>query len=532
VRVPRARDYQAILTAAYPAAEPGAVALVVRRGKVEFRAASGQANLELGVPLAPDMVFEIGSITKQFTAAAILMLAQEGKLALDDPISRWIPDYPQPAGAATIEHLLTHTSGVASYTDIPGYMETSVRNDVSVDELIAVFKDLPLEFEPGTRWKYSNSGYILLGAIVERAGGMPYAEFVQKRIFEPLGMTHSYYGSLDQIIPQRASGYDGERGAYRNAQYLSMTQPYAAGALMMTVEDLYRWNRALFAGEVVAPEMFAKMTTPYVLKSGEATTYGYGLSIGDVRGRRAIGHGGGIFGYVTDAQYLPDEDLFVAVFSNSTGAEAGPNLVSRKLAALAIGDPFPEFREVAVDSAVLRRYVGVYRIDEGTQRFITLEDGKLYTQRSGSRRLQAIPASETHFFYRSSLSHFEMVIENGAVAGMLMYQDGSTTPERATKISDEVPKRQAIRLDPAIYDRYAGVYELQPGFDLTITREGDRLMAQATGQEKVELFPESETEFFLTVVDAQITFVVAADGSVTELILHQGGQDLPAKRKP
>ncbi|MGD2153902.1 MAG: serine hydrolase [Gemmatimonadales bacterium] len=524
------RQYEEVLTAAYPADEPGAAALVARDGVIEYLGASGMASLELGVPLEPDMVFEIGSITKQFTAAAIMMLAEEGRLSFDDPMTKFLPDYPEYGDRITVEHLLTHTSGIVSYTNITGYMAEEIRRDLTVEELVDVFKDLPVEFEPGERFSYNNSGYVLLGAIIESASGMTYAEFLQERIFDRLGMKDSYYGSHRRIIPRRASGYGGESGAWLNAAFLSMTQPYSAGALMMTVEDLFRWNQALYGGELISETSLERMTTPYVLNNGDATSYGYGLAPRDLRGRRAIGHGGGINGYVTDAFYLPEADVFVAVFSNSPGSPAGPNLVAGKLGAIAIGDPYPVWREIALDEATLSRYAGVYRIDENTQRVVTVEDGQLYTQRSGGARQRAYPSSETHFFYKHSLSHFEFVVEGGETY-MLMYQGGAEQAERAVRVADAPQPRQPTELDPSIYDDYVGVYELEPGFDLTVTRDGDRLIVQATGQSPVEILPESETEFFVEEIDAQITFVRSPSGSVDRLILHQGGRDIPAERK-
>ena len=298
------QPFESILTSAYVPDGPGAVALVAQGGEILFLGAAGMADLELGVPLAPDMVFEIGSITKQFTAAAIMMLAEEGKLSVADPITKQLSDYPAYGDSITIEHLLTHTSGIVSYTGIPGYMATKVMQDVTPADLIAVFRDLPVEFAPGARWVYNNSGYILLGAIIAAASGMPYAEFVQQRIFEPLGMQQAYYGSSSRIIPRRASGYDGGEDGVVNQRYLSFTQPYAAGSLMMTVEDWHRWSRALFGGDVVSAESLERMTTPFVLTNGDTTQYGYGLGVGDVRGHRTIRHGGGIFGFATDGMYL------------------------------------------------------------------------------------------------------------------------------------------------------------------------------------------------------------------------------------
>ncbi len=427
-------QYEEVLTLAYPADEPGAAALVARGGEVEFLGASGTANLELGVPLAPEMVFEIGSITKQFTAVAIMMLMEEGKLSLDDPMTRFLPDYPKYGDDITIEHLLTHTSGIVSYTGIPEHVDQEIRKDLTVEELIDVFKDRPVEFGPGERFRYNNSGYVLLGAIIESASGMTYADFLQERIFDPVGMKDSYYGSHRRIIPRRAAGHSGEPGAWVNAAFLSMTQPYSAGALMMTVENLFRWNQALYGGELISEESLERMSTPYVLKNGNATGYGYGLAPRDLRGRRAIGHSGGTYGYLTDSFYLPDEDVFVAVFSNSTGSLAGPGLVAGKLGAIAVGDPYPVWTETTLDEAALQRFAGVYQIDEDTQRVVTVEDGQLYTQRGGGAKLRAYPSSETHFFYKHSLSHFEFVIEGGETY-MLMYQGGADEAERAVKVS-------------------------------------------------------------------------------------------------
>ncbi len=522
--------YEHVLASAYAPDAPGAVALVARAGEIVYRGAAGMANLELGVPLEPDMVFEVGSITKQFTAACIMMLADEGKLSVDDPLSKFLPDYPNGENI-TVAHLLTHTSGIVSYTDIPEIMETQTRNDRSVEEIIEWFRDRPPVFQPGERFAYNNSGYVLLGAIIEEVGGAPYAEFVQERIFTPLGMENSYYGSQTRVIPRRAAGYGGEADRYTNAQYLSMTLPYAAGALMSTVDDLYMWNQALHGGKVVSAESYQRMITPFVLNNGEPTDYAYGLVIGDVRGHHTIQHGGGIFGYLTSAIYLPGEDAFVAVFSNNAASDVGPGFVASKLAAIAVGDPFPEFSEVMLDESVLQRYVGVYKIDDEAERVVTVEDGALYTQRTGGAKLRAFPASETQFYYKQSLSYFEFVMVDVEAAAMLMHQNGAKEAERAVKVSDEVPTRTAIELDPEIYDRYVGVYELRPGFELTISREDDKLMCQATGQAKFQLFPESETEFFVKEFEASLTFVVGDDGRASEVILHQGGRDITAARK-
>ncbi len=526
-----AESIEAMLADGYPdAAGPGAALLVIDDGEVVYRGARGMANVELGVPLTPEHVFRLGSITKQFTAAAILLLEEEDKLSVDDPITKYLPDYPTHGHTITIEHLLTHTSGIFNYTSVPGFMDQPVRLDLTTDELVESFESLPMDFAPGERFSYSNSGYVLLGAIIEAVSGQSYAEFIRERIFEPLGMEDSHYGG-HQIIPKRVSGYTAEGDGYVNAGYISMTQPHAAGSLLSTVDDLARWNAALAAGELISEESYERMTTPFTLKDGEATTYGYGFSLITLRGHRAIAHGGGIHGFNTFAARLPEEGIYVAALSNYPGGGMGPGPLALKAAALTAGDPFPEFRPAPVPSATLERYVGVYRIDEQSTRTVTVEEGKLYTQRSGGTKIEAIPHSETGFFYEQSLTHFEIVLdEAGKVSHMLMYHDGADEPERADYTDEEIVVRTEVAADPAIYERYVGRYELAEGFVLTITREGDRLFSQATGQAKVEIFPSSETEFFLKVVDAQLTFEVGASGPATAVVLHQGGQTIRGPR--
>lgn len=526
-----AQKIEAILDAEYPADEPGVAVIVVDDGEVVYRGARGLADMENGLPLTPDSVFRLGSITKQFTAAAIMLLVEREELSLDDPLTKFIPDYPTNGETVTVEHLLTHTSGIVSYTGIPGYMATEVRKDLTTDELIDVFKGLETEFSPGEEWKYNNSGYVLLGAIIERVSGQSYEEFIEENIFDPLGMDNSYYGSHSRLIPHRARGYAGGPGNWGNAPYLSMTQPHAAGSLLSTVDDLAKWDAALFGGKLLKPSSVEKMATDYRLSDGEPTGYGYGLAIGTLRNSATISHGGGIHGFSTFATRLPGDDLYVAVLANSSGGGTNPTMMGNEIAALAIGRPFPRFSAVELDPAILGSYVGVYKIDEDTERVVSAEDGRLYTQRTGGNRLEAFPHSETGFFYKGSHTHFELVKnDSGKVTKMLMYQDGSDEAEPALRVSDTVPEQEVAEIDPAIYDRYVGKYELRPGFVVTVTREEDRIFVQATGQPRFELFPRSATEFFLKAVAAEIVFVVDGEGPATELVLHQGGRELPGKR--
>ena len=519
----------ALVEAAYPEGQPGAAVLARRGEEIVFRGASGLADVELGVEIEPDMVFRLGSITKQFTAAAILLLAEEGRLELSDPIGTFLPTYPTHGHTITVEHLLTHTSGIFSYTSIPGYMHNPVRLDLELAELIDEFDDQPMEFAPGQRWSYSNSGYVLLGAIIERVSGETYAEFLERRIFEPLGMERSSYGG-PQLVHRRVDGYQWNGDGWVNAPYLSMTQPHAAGSLISSVDDLERWDRALHGSGLLAPASYARMITPFELDSGEATEYGYGVNVATVRGHPAIHHGGGIHGFQSFALHLPEIDGFVAVLSNAAGKPGkGPGPLAIEIGALLLGDPFPTFERVAVPVAELERYRGVYAIEGGGERTVVVEDGRLYTQRAGGPRFEAIPAGDATFFYQDGLTWFDLVEEDDVLV-MRMHHDGADDPIRAVRTSTEVETRTEIEVPPEILERYVGAYQLRPGFVLTVTLENGQLMTQATGQAKVPVFAESETRFFLRIVDARLEFHPGPDGRATALTLFQGGLELRGER--
>jgi D-alanyl-D-alanine carboxypeptidase len=524
--------YDAVLRQVVGDRGPGAAAIVVKDGKVVFRGARGLSNVEKGVPLQPDSVFRLGSVTKQFTSLAIMMLVEQGKIGLQDPIDKYLPGYPMQGHVITVEHLLTHTSGIQSYTDIPGYMTSKVQADLTVQQLVDGFKNEPMQFAPGTRYRYNNSGYVLLGAIMEKVSGQSYASFVAERIFKPLGMAHSYYGTDEPKIPRRADGYT---GGDKPARPLSMTQPYAAGSLLSTVDDLARWDAALSAGKLLKPGAFEKIWTPYKLADGTTSGYGYGWQMATLRGHRTMEHGGGIFGFSTYVLRLPDDRAYVAVLCNTDAPAAPPAYLAKRLAAIAIGSPFPEQTVAPVDAKVLQGYVGVYAPESGPRRTVTFENGKLFVQPAGGVRAEIKPRSTTEFFVENRLTVLRFEPDAaGKASALVVFQEEGGTPERAPRVADAPPppkEFREIKVNPAIYDAYVGEYELAPGFILTVTREGDRLMTQATGQGKVEVFPYSETEFFLKVTDAQITFVKGPTGAVDSIVLHQGGRDLPAKRK-
>lgn len=527
---PLAAKIDAVMSAVYKPGQPGAAIIVQKDGRTIIRKGYGMADLELGVPVAPDMVFRLGSITKQFTAVSILSLAQEGKLSLQDEITKFLPDYPTQGKRITVEHLLTHTSGIQSYTDMPEWLPLW-RKDMTPKELVDLFKDKPMQFEPGRSWSYNNSGFVLLGAIIEKVSGKTYEQFVDERIFKPLGMSSSYYGSTERIIPRRIPGYEEGESGFVNASYLSMTQPYAAGSLLSTVDDLARWSEAVFAGKVVGKAWLDKALTPFKLVNGESTGYGYGWFVAEVGGHRSIEHGGGINGFTTYEMTFPDDHLFIAILTNSAIAGRDPEPRAVKIAWLALGLTEPERKVVSVTAKDLDGIAGVYVNERQDEYYFSRSGAKLFAQSKGGAKNELYPASATEFFLRDNPARFTFVSSSGGPVTGLRIQSRIGPAQIFAKTDKPLPQeRQAVKIEAALFDRLAGEYELAPNFTITILRRGDKLISHAPGQPEVELFPESETRFFLKVVDAQVDFTLDASGRATGLVLHQGGQDLPARK--
>lgn len=518
-------DYDKIILDQFKADETGCAVLVAKDGQVIYRKAFGMADLELDVPMQPDMVFRIGSITKQFTAVAILQLMEQGKLSLQDEITKYLPDYPMHGHSITIEHLLTHTSGIKSYTNVPEFGDM-IRTDMTPEEVVEKIKPLPMEFAPGMKWNYNNSGYFLLGYIIEKVSGKKYAEYLKENFFIPLGMTSTLYGDDTKIVKKRASGYQpGEKGTV-NADFMSMTLPYAAGSIMSTVDDLYRWNRALLEYKLVKKESLEMAWTSYKLADGKDTHYGYGWFMSEIHGSSTIEHGGGINGYLTSSFYLPEEDVFVALFSNNTGK--APEFTALKLAAATIGKAVPT-KEFTLTEEELKKYEGIYANEEGTEITILVDEGRLNGVRPGGSRRKMIPIEKDRFIFENSLMYAAFTRDvTGKVISVVSDDRGEVATW--TRTDKKVETKMEKSLPAELLDKYAGEYQIEPGFTLTFTCEGDRFFTQATGQPRFEIFAESETKFFLKVVDAQVEFVADPEGKFDKMILYQGGQRIEGKR--
>jgi len=521
--------FDQLVQAQFPADGPGAAVLITRKGDVVYKKAIGKASIELDVPLSTDNVFRIGSVTKQFTSAAILKLSEEGKVNLQSDITTYIPDYPTQGKKITVEQLLNHTSGIKSYTEMVEWNAMTRRKDFSPRELVDFFKNERMDFEPGTKYKYNNSGYILLGYIIEKVSGKSYAAYLDEQFFKPLGMQHTYYDSSERLIKNRANGYSKEK-EYTNTEFLSTTQPYSAGALLSTVEDLTTWTRALHSGKVIKPETMQKAFKANVLPDGTNSYYGYGWQIGALMGSHTIEHGGAINGFLSYLIYVKEEDVCVAVLTNCDCVS--PDALGDKLAALAAGKDL-EPAAISVKNEVLTTYTGVYENDKKEQRIITLENGVLKSQRTGSSKFTLVPYAPGQFYFENSLSRLRFTEEGKGAkkVSKAIVGDRHTDENVWTKTDKPIPAgKQELQLTEAQLTPFTGEYQLAPGFTITVTREGTQLFCQATGQSRFEVYAESPTRFFLKVVDATIEFYPDEKGVVPQMTLFQGGQEIPGTR--
>ena len=404
--------------------------LVVEGDKVLLDKGYGTASLEWQVNNTPETKFRLGSLTKQFTATLILLLQQDGRLNINDPISKYLPDAPPAWAKITLANLLGHTSGIPSFTGFKEFHAWSM-NPHTPDEEIAFFRDKPLDFEPGSKFDYSNSNFILLGAVIEKVSGKKYADLLRERIFEPLGMKDSGLDSDALVLPKRANGYLPGPHGLEVARSESMTIPWSAGAIYSTTGDLLKWEHGLFGGKILNADSLKLMTTP-----GKGD-YGLGVFIANRDGVRVVSHGGGIEGFNTNLMYAPEKRIAIIVLSNVNGG--APDSMGNQLMDTVLGKP-------------------------------------------------VILASE----------------------------------------------RKAVPITKEDLAKFVGTYDLAPTFSLTIAVSGDHLTGQGTGQPATDLMyqgvKDGHATFFVAQVSAEIEFVPDTSGAITSLILHQGGQNIPAKK--
>lgn len=517
-------EIDAIFNQAYPANSPGATVLIAKDDAIIYRKAFGMANLELKVQMKPESVFQLASITKQFTSVAILILMEQGKLTLQDPLSKYIADYPL-GNEITIHHLLNHTSGIKDYTRIPE-LRAKTRLDISPEEMISNFKNLPLEFNPNEKREYSNSGYFLLGYIIEKLSSMSYEDFIQKNIFDKLDMKNSYYANTYKIIPNRANGYQFYEGNYENAEYMSATIPYAAGSLMSTIDDMFLWHKAIHKNILISEKSKQMAFTNHTLTNGKHSDYGYGWFINEIAGVTTIEHPGGINGFSASGIYLPDTNIYVIVLSNLDDGK-GPETSNIKAVSILLGKPIKDNISVILSESKLKQWVGAYQFED-VVRFIIYDKNVLYSMREGGRSIKLEPLSDNEFRFENSLATYKFSSKKGKK--QVLYADRIKRSIGVETDKKPITEKGVITLEQEILVKYVGVYELQPSFQIEIEMQGDRLFAKTTGQPSIELFAETENSFFTKEIDALVVFNLDVNGIVKSLSFSQGGNKMEGKK--
>ena len=510
--------------------DPGAVVLVAQDGKILFEKGRGLADREHHVPVIPQTTFLIGSVTKQFTASAILKLQEEGKLSVDDKLSKYIPDFPR-GNEVTLRQLLTHTSGIHNYNEDPGFFDRAT-NDTT-EAFIEAMKKEPYDFDPGTKWSYVNSGYLVLGYIVEKVSGQSYGDFLRENFFQPLGMTNTgvYSGQTD--LPHEALGYSLGTNGFKPALNSHPSWFGGAGALYSTVEDLYRWNEGIFNGRVLDTASLKAAFIPVKEYEGQVNSdsgYGFGWEVRHARGLRVIWHEGGLPGFRSVLLRVPDEKLTVAILANAGPhrPNADPKLLAPQLVEIFLADKLARLPIVNtnISPKSYDALTGPYELT-GAIMTISRRGPHLFVQVGDELEAEIFPESDIKFFSKTDTQITFVKDGSGKAVKLIFHTYGGI---------DLVALRPKV--DPAVYDSLLGKFDCGDGVvdgggrpvgALTVTREGNRLFAQFTGQPKFEIFPKSETEYFGKVADPQVTFVKDAAGKVTKAILHQGGQaiDVP-----
>lgn len=506
---------------------PGVAVLVSRDGEVLFSKGYGLAKVDEELAITTKTKFRIGSVTKQFAAAAILRLQEERKLSVTDTLDKYIPDYPR-GNEVTLHHLLTHTSGIKSYTSKPQFYG-DVTQPIEPAALIDSFKQDEFDFDPGQKWSYCNSGYFLLGYIVAEVSGMSFGEYLQETFFDPLEMKATGLHRPELDLTDEAQGYSYGDDKFNLALNWHMSRAGAAGAIYSTVEDLNRWNDGIFGGKVLTPESLEAAFTKVKTKEGE-NSYGYGWFMNRQRGLRTIGHGGGLQGFLSYLVRYPEQNLTIAILHNSfpTPGNLEPSSLAGLIAETYLWEemkPIPVSAVATdVDPRTYNELAGRY--DYGAAVLIvTVEDNRLFAQLTGQPKFEIFPKSASKFFWKVVEAEVEILRDNEKKVVAVQHTQGGQS-FRATKIKEKT----IVKLNDKVLDRYLGTYDFGELSKMVVTRKEDHLAAKLATQPALDVFPKSETEFFYQVIQAELEFVLTDSGDVEKVILRQGPVTLQGKR--
>jgi CubicO group peptidase (beta-lactamase class C family) len=529
-------------------------ALVANNFEVIFKKGYGFANVEWNISNDSETKHRLGSITKQFTSMLIMQLVEKGKIKLNGKITDYLPYYRKDTGdKVTIEMLLTHTSGIPSYTSREDFRDKVMRKFYKPDDFVKEYCSGNLEFEPGKQFLYNNSGYFILGAIIEHVTGKTYEEALQKNIFDPLGMQNSGFDRSEKILPKRAAGYERTITGLVNAPFLDMSLPYAAGSLYSTVEDLFLWDKTLQTERLISAGYRDEIFKGRVDAFGGKYAFGWSILKKNIGNEdcEVITHGGGINGFNTINYMVPNRGLVVILFSNAGGAPLGEitdkiiNIIDGKEVKMPIKS-IAQHLNTIINEEGIKEAVSQFKQLKEEKELFQLNEGDInklgYEFMNGGKIDEAIEifrlnTEEFSKSYNAFDSYAEALLKKGnkeeAIANYkksLALNPRSQSGIAALKnLGVVVEEKKDAEVSEEVLMQYAGKYQLAPNFILTVTTKGRQIFTQATGQEQFEIFPESETKFYLKVVEAKVEFVKEA-GKVTKLILFQNGRELPASK--
>ena len=505
---------------------PGASVLVAQNGDIVYQKGFGYADSEKKIPVTPDTKFKIGSVSKQFTAVAILKLQEEGRIKTDDKLSKYIPDFPR-GNEVTIYQLLTHTSGIHDYNSAPGL---DVSKPVTPQALLDIIKKFPYDFNPGERYLYNNSGYFILGYIVSELSGKTLGEYLNETFFKPLGMGNTGIYETNSVLNNEAQGYSINGETVKKADFQEMSWTLGVGSIYSTTIDLYKWNEAIFNGKVLSDATLKTTFTQAVLNSGAKVDYGFGWFLITNRGFKFIQHSGGVSGFSAYLERQPENNLTVCVLLNSLPSPEGiqPVLNGQAISEFILRDKM-EKQNIGVDTIVsetiLKKYVGRYNYGQGMAMWVTLKDKQLFGQMTMMEASPLTPISENEFYFKARNAKIKFVTDTSSIVDRLFqYQNGEFY--EATRLKDETP----VKINPDFFDKLTGKYDFGNNYVIEIVKENGKLYVLTPYMPKYELLPTSELDYFAMEVASTISFILNTEGKAESLTSTFDGMILPAKR--
>jgi len=504
----RIQQVDQLLSSIYKKDAPGVSVLISENGNTLYNRYLGLSNLEYQIPINGSSKFPIGSITKQFTATAILLLQEQGKLKISDYIANYLPEFDLEKHPVKITHLLTHTSGIAS-DNAKKEIRKGLRNNINPEEILDIIKRESLLFAPGSRYDYSNNGYIILGLLIEKISGLSYAEFLQKHIFDPLKMADTQVGFYQDIVLNRVSGYAEEEGQIINASYHASS--FSAGAIISTPSDIKVWTQALFSFQIINEASISQILQNYMLNDGSKTNIGFGWELNKVKASICYEHSGFEPGYKSVSMYLPKENIHIVVMQNTE--VLSPVTLAINLASIMLDTPYPTPSEsISLSKNELQKFLGVYALENNVERIVGLDrKGNLFIKAQGGIAQQLYILNANTLFYDQGYRQLHFGEDSAIGFKKITYQN-RINKILGTKKTNQIPESNTVQqLDVAQLEAYVGVYKAEP-FTMFITLENNKLYAQPEGSDKLELLPKGGHQFFIKEIGAEIEF--DADGGM------------------